>query len=450
MGTSRKRHHSSFGSVTRLPSGRFPARYTGPDGLRRTAGATFDTKTAAQDWLAGVRTDLVRHQWSAAERGDVPLKTYLADWLDSAAHLRPSTLTAYRGVAERWLLTPHGAVALGDVALSAITPDLVRRWYAGLCRDTHAAAVERARSRSRNSDTEAARAWARERGMPVKATGRLPDRVLDCWRRAGRPASSDVADVPADAGRVIAVHAYRLLRAVLNTALGDGVIVANPCRLPGAGSSDAAERQPASADEVAGLARAMPPRYQAAVLVAAWSGLRPGELFALRRADVSIDGTCLHVDRTMVELPGSGVGFGPPKSQAGRRTLHLPPGVARALVQHLEVFVADDREALVFTTEAGRPVDKSRRSTLMRRARQAVEREDLTWHHLRHTGMTLAAATGAPLAQLQRRLGHSTVRASLIYQHASDDADRLLAERLDSLVSASGGVVLPFARPESA
>jgi len=450
MGTSRKRHHSSFGSVTRLPSGRFPARYTGPDGLRRTAGATFDTKTAAQDWLAGVRTDLVRHQWSAAERGDVPLKTYLADWLDSAAHLRPSTLTAYRGVAERWLLTPHGAVALGDVALSA-TPLTSSVGGTQGCVATPMLQLSSERVLAHeNSDTEAARAWARERGMPVKATGRLPDRVLDCWRRAGRPASSDVADVPADAGRVIAVHAYRLLRAVLNTALGDGVIVANPCRLPGAGSSDAAERQPASADEVAGLARAMPPRYQAAVLVAAWSGLRPGELFALRLADVSIDGTCLHVDRTMVELPGSGVGFGPPKSQAGRRTLHLPPGVARALVQHLEVFVADDREALVFTTEAGRPVDKSRRSTLMRRARQAVEREDLTWHHLRHTGMTLAAATGAPLAQLQRRLGHSTVRASLIYQHASDDADRLLAERLDSLVSASGGVVLPFARPESA
>jgi hypothetical protein len=123
MGTSRKRHHSSFGSVTRLPSGRFRARYTGPDGLRRTAPATFDTKTAAQDWLAGVRTDLVRHQWSAPERGDVPLKTYLADWLDSAAHLRPSTLTAYLRVAERWLLTPHGGASADMVAGLIIRDD---------------------------------------------------------------------------------------------------------------------------------------------------------------------------------------------------------------------------------------------------------------------------------------------------------------------------------------
>lgn len=450
MGTSRTRHHSSFGSVTRLPSGRFRARYTGPDGLRRTAPATFETKTAAQDWLAGVRTDLVRHQWSAPERGDVRLKTYLADWLDSATHLRPSTLHSYRGVADRWLLSPHGGVDLGEVALSAISPDLVRRWYAGLTRDTHAAAMERARSRSRTSASEAARAWARERGKPVKSTGRLPVQVVESWRQAGRPLPSDDAAVPDDAGRVIAVHAYRLLRAVLNTATRDGVIVSNPCRLPGAGSFTAAERRPASADEVAGLVGAMPPRYQAAVLVAAWSGLRPGELFALRRRDVSADGTVVHVDRTMVELPGKGVGFGPPKSRAGRRTVHLPLGVARVLVQHLEVFVAKDRDALVFTTEAGRPVDKSRRSALMRRARVVVDREDLTWHHLRHTGMTLAAATGAPLAQLQRRLGHSTVRASLIYQHASDDADRLLAERLDALASASDGVLLPFARPESA
>ena len=273
---------------------------------------------------------------------------------------------------------------------------------------------------------------------------------MNGWRRAGRPGPSQDVAVPDEAGRVVAVHAYRLLRAVLNTAVRDGLIVANPCRLPGAGSFTAAERRPASAEEVAGLVTAMPPRFQAAVLVAAWSGLRPGELFELRRRDVSADGVVVRVERTMVELPGKGVGFGPPKSQAGRRTVHLPQGVARVLAQHLDAFVADGRDALVFTTQAGGPVDKSRRSALMRRARLAVDREDLTWHHLRHTGMTLAAATGAPLAQLQRRLGHSTVRASLIYQHASDDADRLLAERLDALASATDGVVLPFARPEPA
>ena len=52
----------------------------------------------------------------------------------------------------------------------------------------------------------------------------------------------------------------------------------------------------------------------------------------------------------------------------------------------------------------------------------------MTWHDVRHTGMTLAAATGASLVQLQRRLSQSTVRAALIYQHATDNADRLLAD----------------------
>jgi len=67
-------------------------------------------------------------------------------------------------------------------------------------------------------------------------------------------------------------------------------------------------------------------------------------------------------------------------------------------------------------------------------------------HRLRHIGMTLAAATGAPLAQLQRRLGQSTVRAALIYQHASDDADRLLANALEHTVTTGTAPVIPLRR----
>ena len=67
-------------------------------------------------------------------------------------------------------------------------------------------------------------------------------------------------------------------------------------------------------------------------------------------------------------------------------------------------------------------------------ARRAIGRDDLTWHDLRHSAMTLVALTGATLPELMQRAGHSTPRAALHYQHAADDAQRRIAERLDAVL----------------
>jgi integrase len=147
----------------------------------------------------------------------------------------------------------------------------------------------------------------------------------------------------------------------------------------------------------------------------------------------------------MIELP-TGVDFGPPKSGAGRRTVTLPPTVARALNGHLARFGSSSPDAPLFTTATGRPVPRAQRAALLARPKRAAGRPDLTWHDLRHTGMTIAAATGASLAQLQRRLCQSTTRAALIYQHATDDADRLLAQALDDAAFGRTATVTPLRR----
>lgn len=66
-------------------------------------------------------------------------------------------------------------------------------------------------------------------------------------------------------------------------------------------------------------------------------------------------------------------------------------------------------------------------------ARKAAGREDLRWHDLRHTGAVLAAQTGATLAELMGRLGHSTPGAAMRYQHAAADRDAEIARRLSEL-----------------
>jgi integrase len=68
-------------------------------------------------------------------------------------------------------------------------------------------------------------------------------------------------------------------------------------------------------------------------------------------------------------------------------------------------------------------------------ARQAAGRPDLRFHDLRHTGAVLAASTGATLAELMARLGHSTPSAAMKYQHAAADRDRVIADALSALVA---------------
>lgn len=262
----------------------------------------------------------------------------------------------------------------------------------------------------------------------------------DAWRAAGSPRVTPppaVLDVPATAGGTQAAQAYRLLRTVLGTAVDDGLLEANPCRVSGATTVRRAERLPATVEQVWQMADLIAPRYRSALLVAAWSGLRGGELFALARRHVDLAAGTVRVERALLDPPGQPVGFGPPKSDAGRRTVHLPRVVLDELAAHLATYTSSGPEALVFTTATGRPVTTGSRTPALRPAREAVGRPDLRWHDLRHTGAVLAAASGASLAEQQRRLGHSSVRASLLYQHAADDRDQLLASKLDEVASAA-------------
>ena len=72
---------------------------------------------------------------------------------------------------------------------------------------------------------------------------------------------------------------------------------------------------------------------------------------------------------------------------------------------------------------------------MLREARTSIGRPDVSWHHLRHTGGTLAATSGATLAALQRRIGHATPWAAMQYQHASEVRDRQIASKLEMSIS---------------
>jgi integrase len=181
----------------------------------------------------------------------------------------------------------------------------------------------------------------------------------------------------------------------------------------------------------------MPTRFSALIIVASFSGLRWGELAALRRCDVDLDAGTVRVPRKLAALRNR-MEFGPPKSDAGTRVVALPVAAVTALRLHLETHVRDDPAALVFT---GAKAGLLRSGNFRRAVRwaDAVKAAgivgDFHFHDLRHTGNTLAAASGASTRELMHRMGQSSMRAALIYQHATSERDREIAAGMDRRIT---------------
>ena len=97
-----------FGRVRKLPSGRYQARYSTPDGCEHPAPDTFGTKTAAERWLAAVETDLARGQWVDPRARQLLLSDYAASWLAARPDLKIRTRELYQ-----WLLNKYVLPQLG-------------------------------------------------------------------------------------------------------------------------------------------------------------------------------------------------------------------------------------------------------------------------------------------------------------------------------------------------
>jgi integrase len=131
--------------------------------------------------------------------------------------------------------------------------------------------------------------------------------------------------------------AYRLLSRILGAAVEAGYLLRNPCAVKGAGQERAPEMRFATVAQVAALADAIGPRYRALVLVAAYGGLRWGELVGLRVKRVDLLHGRVTVAEQVAEVNGRLLP-GPPKTEAGRRTVTLPAVAALALAEHLATF----------------------------------------------------------------------------------------------------------------
>jgi integrase len=228
--------------------------------------------------------------------------------------------------------------------------------------------------------------------------------------------------------------AYRLLRTICETAVSDEMILRNPCRLKGASSEHAPERPVATVAQVGQLYEAIDDRFKAMVLLAAWCSLRLGETLALTRRDIDLTAGTVRVDKAESQLEHGKRIIGPPKTKAGVRTVAIPPHVLPWLSEHLRQFSEPGQDGIVFVGEKGRPLRRISFYPAWKRATKATGLDHLRFHDLRHTGATLAAATGASTKELMTRLGHASAAAALRYQHATGDRDQAIARALSGLV----------------
>jgi integrase len=367
-----------FGSVRKLPSGRWQASFINPAGARQTAPHTFKTKTDANRWLTLVEADISRGVWVDERAASETLGNF------ARAVLRDSSTIGvrWRETCERNMRL-HLAPIL-ETPLRAVSPTLVREWHATALR--------------------------------------------------GKGGKTSIS------------QSYRFLRMVMNVAVREGLITRNPCQIPSAGVVHAAERPVASPAQIVELVEAITPRYRTAVLIAAWCGLRRGEIAGLRISDVDLIEHTITVRKSRVEpLHDRWQAHDKdPKTEAGKRTITIPPHVIPVLRLHLDEYAGNER---LFISRDGSPLRGNTLYQAFVRARKRVGLNELTIHDLRHTGQTLAAQAGATLADLMKRLGHSSMVAARRYLHAVDGRDREIAKALSALAAHGDAARLPRSVP---
>ncbi|MGW2541555.1 tyrosine-type recombinase/integrase [Kitasatospora sp. NPDC001574] len=244
------------------------------------------------------------------------------------------------------------------------------------------------------------------------------------------------------AGASVAAKAYRLLKAIMQTAVTDDeTINRNPCNIRGAGSEHPAERPVATIHQVFDLAERIGERWQLLILLGAFATLRPEELAALRREDIDLDHRLLEIHSASPELSNGRRATGRTKTRAGRRTVHLPSFLDPALRLHMTRYAEPGPSGLVFVGANGAPYRRSTFGRLFRKACTQVADlpAQFTFYDLRHTGNTLLAQEDTNARDIMVRMGHDSERAALIYLHSTDKRQQELAAKLDHRVRTEMG-----------
>lgn len=373
-----------FGEISEIKSRvagrppRFRVRYIGPDGQRHKAPSTFEFRGDAEGFLRTTEQEIYLGVWQPpGDAADAPAKAK-PDVLTFAAYAEQCI--AQREARARKPIRPTTAAlyrklmrlelspTFGAKAITAITAADVKRWYA----------------------------------------------------------ESSAANRPTQTG-----NAYLFLKSVFTDAIDEGLIDISPCRVKGGGKPDRARQVVAlSTSELATYLEAVPEAYRAPLALAGWCGLRSGKVRALRVGDYDRDTGRLRVEQAVNRVDGKAL-IGRPKTEAGMRSVYVPPHVRPMLVAWLNALPVRGKDALMFTARDGEsPLNSSVLREAHAKGAEAIGRPGMTVHDLRRTAATMAAQQGATMSEVMRMLGHTTTTVAALYQSAADERMEAIAKRM--------------------
>lgn len=374
---ARTKGSRGWGHIRKLPSGNLQASYIGPDLRRHNAPVTFAASKAGRIRAEG---------WLSDERALIEASTWTPPKQRAAARCaRATTLSEF---AETWIndrpVKPRTRLLYQSQLKLHIVPKL----------------------------------------GALEVTAVTPEAVRSWYASLGSEHTRRNSQV------------YGLLHAILATAVKDGLLPANPCQIERAMNTQR-KREPVvlTVPELATLADTVPERLKALVLLSAWCGLRWGEVTELRRRDfddaaevVLVGRGATHRGECRIDTPKTGK----------PRAVVIPPHIRADVKHHLGTFTANDAEALLFPPARGgcHLNDKVFRDAIAAPLAD-IGRGDLRIHDLRHFAGTQTARVGN-LAETMSRLGHSTVKASLLYQQVVSGRDAEIATALSELAASAG------------
>jgi integrase len=214
------------------------------------------------------------------------------------------------------------------------------------------------------------------------------------------------------------LNALGILHSVFEYARREGWVASNPCTVadkprPAGGDPDIHFLEQ---EEIEALLRAVPDDDLGRVerrmyLAAAMTGMRQGELLALRWRDIDWPAQRVRIRRSFVRGE-----FGTPKSKRSSRSVPLADRLAGELdLLHRETVYAGDDDLVFAHPHTGKPIDRSRLLKRFKAALRAAEVRPVRFHDLRHTFGTRMAAQGVPMRALQEMMGHRDFKTTLIY-----------------------------------
>jgi integrase len=228
-------------------------------------------------------------------------------------------------------------------------------------------------------------------------------------------------------------YARSVLRTALAQALREGKVLRNVATLVDPPPKVHRELRPLSREQVrVFLDGVQGDRLEALYVTALGTGLRQGELLALRWSDVDLDAGALTVRHTLGRFTRE---LAPTKTERSRRTLRLPRRVTEALAAHRERQKVVPLSGLIFTSQAGAPLQSVNVTRDLQRHLTRLGLPHQRFHDLRHAFATLALEAGEDLGVVSRILGHTTLATTAdVYAHLTPAMLDRAAERMDAIL----------------